>query len=129
MDIESNIRENLTAFRNGEATLENVSQVLWINLCSSAQIERTPEIKSLIDEIITKYQDDIFNEDTVVDLFLKIASGNLDEVYTYMTMYSEEIVDYGGDSYGSYSGGGSGGSSKKNSSEVIVDYEKLNSIM
>ena len=131
MDIESNIRENLTAFRNGEATLENVSQVLWINLCSSAQIERTPAIKSLIDEIITKYQDDIFNEDTVVDLFLKIASGNLDEVYTYMTMYSEEIVDYGGDSYGSYSGGGSGGSSKKNSSEVTVDvdYEKLNSIM
>ena len=131
MDIESNIRGILTALKNGEATLESVVQVLWINLCSMAQIERTPEIRELIMDIVNKYQDGVLDDTITVELFQKISTGNVEEVYTLLATYTDEPTDLGDESYESYGGGGGGGSSSsggKSKTIIDVDFDKAQAV-
>ena len=126
IDITSNIRENLAALKSGEATVESIAKIFWINACSLANIERTPELESLFIEILTKYQEGLFDENIVINLFKGVATGNISEVYNFVTTYTGETEEYPDEPTESYYGGG-GGSSSSKSKEVIVDidYERL----
>lgn len=132
IDMGNIVRDNLSALTTGEATIESVAKVLWINACSLANIERTSELENFFIEILNKYKEGIFDENTIIDLFQKVATGNMAEAFNYVATYTselEEYVDESTDTY--YGGGGGGGSSSKKSSETIVDidYERLNSFI
>ena len=124
IDMGNIVRDNLSALTTGEATIESVAKVLWINACSLANIERTPELENFFIEILTKYKEGIFDENTIIDLFQKVATGNMAEAFNYVATYTSELEEYVDESTDTYYGGG-GGSSSKKSSETIVDIDEL----
>ena len=136
MDIEAFIRQYLALFKNGSIDLDKLTQILSINLCSMANIERTPEIDTLIANILTGYQMDEITDDIVLGYFRDIYTGNIANIdYVPGGMVPEEDLgdSYGGDSYGGGGGGGSGGSGGSGSTSnktvnditVSIDPDKL----